>query len=546
MTNNIVIFGGGIGGLTVAHELVEKGFKVTLIEQDKILGGMARSRREEYSIPSEHSWRGYAPFYANAFDIMKRIPISCNSQSKTVYDNLTVPITFYVTRDKISSYNSSLGLSDYFVIGYLLVKYLSSDSRREEYFKTKITDLLKNKLTPDAYTYLVDFINGPGYGMEKKDASYAHYFKPLSIYVLNNPIYKQIHQYPYIYTSQTNEKWHVMNAPTNEAWFDHWEKYLVSQGVKIIKGIGLKKINWSGSKISGCVLTNGDIIIGDDYVLCINPFASQEIFARSGLNNLEKTFKSINKNTDSRQVSFRLGFSKKIKFPQRDIAFIFPDSEFNITLYPQEQSWDPDIKLSSNYKQEIQSLWSGTILELYRMSKLFKSQGYNLSKDQLIQEIVYQVLRSKSLQKLIFDSNGFELTNSDIVYTEIWYEWDKDPLTSQLTQSNKKWVTNIYNQKERPEVKTEFSNLYLGGSHIKTSIEVWSMEGAVESGKMVANEVLKKYSKDKTFLHKHKDPKIFNILKQIDNLLFKLGLPNIIDCLIFILMVCAILCIKNK
>jgi len=179
------------------------------------------------------------------------------------------------------------------------------------------------------------------------------------------------------------------------------------------------------------------------------------------------------------------------------------------------------------------------------MSKLFGSQGYNLSKDQLIQEIIYQVLRSKSLQKLIFDSNGFELTNSDIVYTEIWYEWDKDQLTSQLTQLNKKWVTNIYNQKGRPGVKTDFSNLYLGGSHINTSIEVWSMEGAVESGKMVSNDILSKYSKKKTFIHKHQDPQIFNTLKIIDNFLFKLGLPNIIDCLIFILMVYAILYIKK-
>jgi len=543
--SNIIIFGSGIGGLTVAHELVIKGFNVTIVEQDEILGGMARSRREEYLIPSEHSWRGYAPFYANTFDIMKRIPIAIPiDKGKTVYDNLTIPITFYTTRDKVYSYDSKMLFTDYIVIGYLLVKYLSSDLRRDKYFKTKVVDKFKNKLSEDAYRFLVDFMCGPGYGLEKKDASYAHYFKFLSIYVLNNPIYKQVHQYPYKYTSQANEKWHVMNAPTNEAWFDHWEKYLVSQGVKIIKGVGLKKINWSDSKIIGCMLSNGQTLVGDDYVLCTNPFASQEIFTRSGLINLEKTFKSLNRNTDSRQVSFRFGFNKKIKFPQRDIAFIFPDSEFNITLYPQEQSWHPDIKLSSNYKQEIQSLWSGTILELYRMSKLFKSQGYYLSKDQLTKEIIYQVLRSKSLQKIIFDSNGFELKNSDIIYTEIWYEWDKDKLTSQLTQSNKKWVTNIYNQKARPGVKTEFSNLYLGGSHINTSIETWSMEGAVESGKMVSNEILNKYSKKKTFIYKHEDPQIFNGLKLIDNLLFKLGLPNIIDCIVFVLLLYIILHIK--
>ncbi len=535
---NIVIFGGGIAGLTVAHELVEKGFNVTVIEQDKILGGMARSRREENFIPSEHSWRGYAPFYANTFDIMKRIPLT-HSSDKSVYDNLTIPITFYITRDEVSSYKSTLGLTDYIVLGYLLVKYLCSDLRRDEYFKTKVTNLFKNKLTLDAQRYLLDFICGPGYGMEKKDASFAHYFKPLSIYTINNPIYKQTHTHPHKYSTQANEKWHVMNAPTNEAWFDHWENYLVRQGVKIIKGVGLEKINWSNNKITGCVLTNGEVAVGDEYVLCVNPFATQEIFARSGLTSLENKFKSLNYKTDSRQVSFRLGFGKKIKFPQRDIAFIFPDSEFNITLYPQEQSWIADTKLSGN--NQIQSLWSGTILELYRIGKIFNIKGYYLTKDQLVREIVHQILRSKSLQKLIFESNGFELVESDIIYTEIWYEWNKDSSTSQLIQSNKKWVTNIYNQKARSEVETEFSNLYLGGSHTNTSIEVWSMEGAVESGKMVTNKILPKYYQKQIFQHKHQDPQIFNLFKLIDNFLFQLGLPNVIDCMGFIVIIFIIL-----
>ena len=96
----IIIFGGGIAGLTVAHELIEKKFNVIVIEKDNILGGMARSQREKYNIPSEHSWRGYAPFYNNTFDIMKRIPLT-NNKNKTVYDNLSLPITFYSLRDKV-------------------------------------------------------------------------------------------------------------------------------------------------------------------------------------------------------------------------------------------------------------------------------------------------------------------------------------------------------------------------------------------------------------------------------------------------------------
>jgi len=551
----IIIFGGGIAGLTVAHELIEIGFKVTLIEPDQILGGMARSRRENNGIPSEHSWRGYGPFYSNTFDILKRIPIDCKSEEKelslnknsckTVYDNLSLPTTFYQTKDEIdNNYARNLSTSDKIFTVYVFVKYLLSDLRREQYFKEKIVDILQSNLSPDGRRFFIDFLCGPGYGLEEKDASYAHYFKLPSIFILNNSIYAQKHYYPFEYTSNANGKWYVMNQPTNEAWFDPWEKYLVYRGVNIIKGVGLKKIYTENNKVTGCLLTNDKLIKGDEYVLCINPFALQTIFENSGLLNLTKIFNKINNLTQSRQVSFRLGFNKKIKFPQKNIAFIFPDSEFNITLYPQEESWKSDVKLDDN--SQIKSLWSGTILELYKYSKIFNTQGFNLSKDQLMQEIIYQVFRSKSFQKLLFDSNGFELKSSDIIYTEIWYEWYTDKQTHQLEQTNKKWITNIYNQSSRPDVKTEFSNLYLGGSHINTTIEIWSMEGAVESGKMISNSILSKYNKPLTYIHKHTDPEWTNLPKSIDNLLYKLYLPNLIDCIIIIIIIIIICIILKK
>lgn len=550
----IIIFGGGIAGLTVAHELIEKRFKVTLIEPDQILGGMARSRRENNGIPSEHSWRGYGSFYSNTFDILKRIPIECKSEEKelslnknfckTVYDNLSLGIKFYIAKDEIDDYKSKLSFSDNIFTGYVFFKYLFSDLRREQYFKEKIVDILQSNLSPDGRRYLIDFVCGPGYGLEEKDASYAHYFKLLSIHLLNQSIYKQKHSHPIEYTTSANSKWHVMNQPINEAWFDPWEKYLLSRGVNIIKGLGLKKIYTENNKVIGCLLTNNKLIKGDEYILCINPFVSQTIFENSGLLNLTKIFSKINYLTDSRQVSFRLGFNKKIKFPEKNIAFIFPDSEFNITLYPQEESWEQDIKLDNN--SQIKSLWSGTILELYKYSKIFQTQGFNLTKDQLMQEIIYQVFRSKSLQKLLFDSNGFELKSSDIIYTEIWYEWYIDKQTSQLEQTNKKWITNIYNQSSRPGVKTEFSNLYLGGSHINTTIEIWSMEGAVESGKMISNSILTKYNKPLTYIQKHTDPNWTNLPKSIDNLLYKLYLPNLIDCIIIIIIIIIICMLLKK
>src|SRR3954452_12387270 len=42
VTTGVAVLGGGVGGLTVAHELAQRGFEVTVFEP-KALGGKARS-----------------------------------------------------------------------------------------------------------------------------------------------------------------------------------------------------------------------------------------------------------------------------------------------------------------------------------------------------------------------------------------------------------------------------------------------------------------------------------------------------------------------
>ena len=81
----INIYGAGLSGLTIAHELVEKGFKIEIYEKKKIPGGMARTFRYDNGVPTEHSWRGYGPFYKNTYDIMKRIPIDNKKESFNTY-----------------------------------------------------------------------------------------------------------------------------------------------------------------------------------------------------------------------------------------------------------------------------------------------------------------------------------------------------------------------------------------------------------------------------------------------------------------------------
>ena len=66
-------------------------------------------------------------------------------------------------------------------------------------------------------------------------------------------------------------------------------------------------------------------------------------------------------------------------------------------------------------------------------------------------------------------------------------------------------------------------------------------EGAVESAKRASNLILNKYKKQEAYLYNHESNFIFKILGCIDNMLYSLKLPKLIDCLIVILVIYVII-----
>ena len=78
----VIVIGGGVGGLTVAHELAERGFEVHVYEARDRWGGKARSQpvpgtgtAGRRDLPGEHGFRFYPRFYRHVIDVMQRTPV---------------------------------------------------------------------------------------------------------------------------------------------------------------------------------------------------------------------------------------------------------------------------------------------------------------------------------------------------------------------------------------------------------------------------------------------------------------------------------------
>src|SRR5512134_3577156 len=98
----VAILGGGVAGLSAAHELVERSYEVDVYERKPVLGGKARSIPVPGSgvagradLPGEHGFRFFPGFYRHVTDTMRRTPFGAHGD---VFDNLTVATRILLAR----------------------------------------------------------------------------------------------------------------------------------------------------------------------------------------------------------------------------------------------------------------------------------------------------------------------------------------------------------------------------------------------------------------------------------------------------------------
>lgn len=511
MNKRVVIFGAGIAGLSAAHELAEKGYTVTVFEKFPQAGGVAKSKRDVHGFPTEYSWRGYAPWYHNVFNLMNRIPTTLE---KTVLSNLSEPITFYFPHNS----NKPLPIARLLLEG--TKNAVACPARTAEYAKINAADYFKALLNNEDWEHLVSTF-GPWVGIDPQRASLHHIIS----FFVKNAIPGPPSPYTYEkdgkrWTQKSLSGWQVLNAPTNDAWFDPWVAYLESLGVTFYFNSSVESFVHT-EKVEYAIV-NGQRIYADHFIMAITPFALENVLQKSKF--VTPWFPGLVQDGPHIQVSFQIGFSEKVTWGGTRRAMILTKSEFNITLYRQDELWGP----SANLGPGIVSLWSGTTCVSYIPGKLFGRPLIQLTKHEFEQEILYQLSKDVGFNNELQQANKKTFAELPIVHFNVWDSWK---FNQPITTDEPKYVDSTNTREFQPTVDTTLPNLWMAGAHTRTSTDLWSMESAAESGRRAAQAIAC------TNVITQNRGLIIDLLQRLDAVCYSLGLPNVMYVLLGFLIV---------
>ena len=356
----VAVLGGGVGGLTAAHELADRGFDVTVLEWRDAFGGKARSIDVPGSatagrkpLPGEHGFRFFPGFYRHIPDTMSRIP----NGDRTVFDHL-VPSTRILLaqadgRPEIVGIAERPSALNDIAVAIEFLRDLATDVHvPPDEFAGFVTNLLTLLCACDERRYEQfdlqswwDFT-----GAEHKSDAFKKFLATGMTRTLVAARAEEMSartgglilcQLIFDLVRADGRLSRVLDGPTSERWIDPWVSHLTGHGVLLRTDCEIAGIDCDGNRITGVTITtsgNTERIVADHYV-CALPKERLELLLSPQLRAAEPRLDAVPR-LKTRWMN-GLMFYLKRDVPMQHGHSLFIDSEWALTAISQAQFWRP-------------------------------------------------------------------------------------------------------------------------------------------------------------------------------------------------------------
>jgi uncharacterized protein with NAD-binding domain and iron-sulfur cluster len=553
----VIVLGGGVAGMSAAHELVERGFAVEVYERKGIAGGKARSldatpalgswtpasarsaarvgRPGGPPLPGEHGFRFFPGFYKHVVDTMARIPYRGGSVAQNLVDTTELRMALfdrpsYVLPSEFPRTPADLKVGVFVVLAYLAGR-IDVPFDDLVFFSTKMWQFLtsceERRLLEYERISWWDFIEAEG-----RSAAYQKYFgsgitrslvaakaRRASTKTIGD-IFVQI-VFEILLPGVAADR--LLNGPTNDVWISPWLEHLRRSGVAYHTNADVRAIHYDRGAVQyASVAVDGRLRdVRGDYFVAALPVERMAELVTPNLLKGDASLAQLSALTEYVEWMNGIQFYLTEDVPIARGHAIFLDSPWALTSVSQPQFWK-DFDMSRYADGEVRGLLSVDISD-WDVAGLNGRQARHCTREEIAAEVWAQLKRSLNV-------DGEEVLRDDQLHS-----WFLDPDIADAGPSAPREATNaepllvnyVDTWRLRPEAVTRIPNLFLASDYVRTYTDLATMEAANEAARRAVNGILHAARVDAApcaiwNLH---EPEVFAPFRAYDRVRFRAGLP---------------------
>jgi len=517
MAARVIILGGGVAGMSAAHELIGRGFEVVVLERRDIPGGKARSipvadddtisghqlaqggsANVGHRLPGEHGFRFFPGFYKHVIDTMRRIPsfdgrrvadhlVPTTRVGVTQYGkaNFQIPAIFprtpndagTVLRNVLLAFGPVTDLTpdDLAFFGARIWQILTSCQQRRitEYERTSWWEFIDADGRSASYRkFLADGITRSLVAAKARKAStrtIGDIFVQLMLTILDP-------------SGGATDR--VLDGPTNLVWIDPWLSQLQSRGVQYFTEAEVEEILCDNGRIAGVAVRQQGkrTLMSGDYYVAALPIERMAPLLNSAM--LAAAPALANLYTLAANVEWMNGVQFYLR---RDVPIahghvIHVDTEWALTSISQLQFWR-NVPPEQFEDSDVRGVLSVDVSD-WTAAGADGRPAVQSSREEAVREVWRQLKQSIN-------------TDNELLRDQDLHSWfldpdiDGDPTHPGFLRNIEPLLVNLVDTWSlRPEATTAIPNLFLASDYTRTYTDLATMEGANEAARRAVNGIL--------------------------------------------------------